>query len=73
MSISYKRLFHLLIDKGIKDSDLRKLSGISAPTMAKLKQDKVVQTDIISKVCAALNCQPGDIMEYIPEQKDEGK
>jgi putative transcriptional regulator len=71
MSISYKKLFHLLIDKGIKDSNLRKLSGISAPTMAKLKQDKVVQTDIISKVCAALNCQPGDIMEYIPEQKDE--
>ncbi|MBP2631630.1 MAG: putative transcriptional regulator [Firmicutes bacterium] len=71
MTISYKKLFHLLIDKGIKDSDLRKLSGISAPTMAKIKQDKIIQTDIINKICAALDCQPGDIMEYVPERKEE--
>lgn len=70
MPISYKKLFHLLIDEGIKDSELRKRAGISAPTMAKLKQDKVIQTDIIGKLCAALNCQPGDIMEYIPEEED---
>jgi DNA-binding Xre family transcriptional regulator len=71
MPISYKKLFHLLIDKGIKDSDLRKLSGISAPTMAKIKQDKIIQTDIINKICAALDCQPSDIMEYVPERKEE--
>lgn len=71
MPISYKKLFHLLIDKGIKDSDLRKLSGISAPTMAKIKQDKIIQTDIINKICAALDCQPGDIMEYVSERKEE--
>lgn len=71
MSISYKKLFHLLIDKGIRDIDLRKISGISAPTMAKIKQDKIIQTDIINKICATLNCQPGDIMEYIPTQDDD--
>ena len=71
MPISYKKLFHLLIDIDMKDVDLRKKAGISAPTMAKLKQDKIIQTDIICKVCAALNCQPGDIMEYIPAREEE--
>jgi len=70
MPISYKKLFHLLIDKDMKDVDLRKIAGISAPTMAKIKQDKIIQTDILTKLCAALNCQPGDIMEYIPDQKE---
>jgi len=56
-----------LVDKNMKDVDLRKAAGISAPTMAKLRQDKVVQTDIIGKICKALECQPGEIMEYIPE------
>lgn len=67
MTISYKKLFHVLVDKNMKDVDLRKAAGISAPTMAKLRQDKIVQTDIIGKICKALECQPGDIMEYIPD------
>ncbi len=65
MSISYKKLFHILVDRGMKDSELRKLAGISAPTMAKLRKDQIVQTDIIDKICVALDCQPGDIMERI--------
>jgi DNA-binding Xre family transcriptional regulator len=71
MSISYKKLFHLLVDKKMKDVDLRKAADISAPTMAKLRQNKVVQTDIIGKICKALDCQPGDIMEYIPDSSEE--
>lgn len=71
MPISYKKLFHLLIDKGIKDTDLRKRAEISAPTMAKIKADKVIQTDIIGKICAVLDCQPGDIMEYVSINKDD--
>lgn len=67
MSISYKKLFHLLVDKNMKDVDLRKAADISAPTMTKLRQDKVVQTDIIGKICKVLSCQPGDIMEYIED------
>jgi len=69
MSISFKKLFHLLVDKNMKDVDLRKAAEISAPTMAKLRQNKVIQTDIIGKICNALKCQPGDIMEYIPEEE----
>lgn len=55
----------------MKDVDLRKAANISAPTMAKLRQDKNVQSDIIGKICHALNCQPGDIMEYVDESPEE--
>ncbi len=71
MAISYKKLFHLLVDRNLKDVDLRKAANISAPTMAKLRQDKVVQTDIIGKICKALDCQPGEIMEHIPDPPEE--
>jgi putative transcriptional regulator len=71
MYISYKKLFHLLVNMNKKDVELRKAAGISAPTMAKLRQDKIIQTDIINKICKALNCQPGDIMEYIPDPQDK--
>jgi len=68
--ITYKKMFHRLIDIGMKDSELRKKANISAPTMTKLKNDKIVQTDIIDKLCKALDCQPGDIMEYEEVQEE---
>lgn len=71
MSISYKKLFHSLVDRNMKDVDLRKAANISAPTMAKLRQNKVVQTDIIDKICKALDCQPGDVMEYVPDSSEQ--
>ena len=67
MSISYRKLFYMLIDRGLKDVDLRKAAGISAPTMSKLRRDQNIQTDIIDKVCRALDCQPGDIMEFVKD------
>nr|WP_275450071.1 helix-turn-helix transcriptional regulator [Acetobacterium woodii] len=61
-------MFHLLVDREMKDVDLRKKANISAPTMTKLRNDKIVQTDTIDKLCKALQCQPGDIMEYLEEE-----
>lgn len=55
----------------MKDADLRKKAEISAPTMTKLRNDKIVQTDIIDKLCKALQCQPGDIMEYLEDQPEQ--
>ncbi|WP_041668985.1 helix-turn-helix domain-containing protein [Acetobacterium woodii] len=66
--ITYKKMFHLLVDREMKDVDLRKKANISAPTMTKLRNDKIVQTDTIDKLCKALQCQPGDIMEYLEEE-----
>ncbi|MHB1316102.1 MAG: helix-turn-helix domain-containing protein [Christensenellales bacterium] len=65
MGIYYYKLFDLLNRRGMKKGDLMEIAGISNATMAKLSKHKVVQTDIIDRVCFALNCQPGDIMEFV--------
>lgn len=65
MSISYNKLWKLLIDRGMKKTDLREISGISTGTLAKLGKNENVSTDILVKVCEALNCDVSDIMEII--------
>ncbi|UYO36265.1 helix-turn-helix transcriptional regulator [Bacillus zhangzhouensis] len=63
MSISYKKLWKLLIDRDMKKKDLREVAGISTASMAKLGKNENVNTDILIKVCKALNCDISDIME----------
>ena len=66
--ISYKPLLKLLIDKNLKKGDLITMAGITKATIAKLSKDNnYVSLEIIDKICAALNCQPGDLIEYIPD------
>ena len=69
MGIYYYKLFDLLNRKGLKKGDLMTMANISSATVAKLASNKVVQTDIIDKICVALNCQLGDIMESMPDKK----
>ena len=69
MGIYYYKLFDLLNRRGLKKGDLIKMANISNATLAKMASNKVVQTDIIDKICIALNCQPGDIMESIPGEE----
>ncbi|EPY11187.1 XRE family transcriptional regulator [Paenibacillus sp. E194] len=66
--ISYKPLQKLLIDREIKKQDLLKMTGISSATMAKLNTNEYVSLEVIDKICSALNCQPGDLLEHIPER-----
>ena len=68
MHISYKKLWKLLIDKDMKKKDLLLLSGISTASMAKLGKDENVNTNILLKVCKALNCDIADIMEIAEEE-----
>jgi DNA-binding Xre family transcriptional regulator len=70
MSISYIRLFHLLLDRGIKEGDFARKAGISAPTLAKLRTGKTITTEIIERICKSLNVQPADIMVYVPDDKE---
>ena len=63
MSVSYKKLWHLLIDKGLQKKDLRNLTGISSASIAKLSKGENVTTDILLKICGALDCDICDIME----------
>lgn len=67
--MKYYKLFIMLDKKGMKRTDLLKV--VSSVTLAKLGKGESVTTDILCKICAFLDCQPGDIMEYIPEQKPE--
>lgn len=69
MPIKYYKLFDLLQRRGMKKTDLINLAGISSPTLAKLSKGDIVTTDVIRKICDALDCQPADIMEYV---KGEG-
>ncbi len=68
MAISYKKLWKLLIDKDMRKEDLRLKAGISANTMAKLGKNENVNTDILVKICSALNCDIADIMEITEER-----
>jgi DNA-binding Xre family transcriptional regulator len=61
--ISYKKLWKLLIDKDLKKTDLLSLAGISKATLNKLSHNQNVTTDILIKVCKALNCNISDIAE----------
>ena len=63
-NISYKKLWKLLIDKNLKKKDLQKMAGISSSSIAKLGRNENVNTEIINKICNALDCDISDIMEY---------
>jgi len=69
MAISYKKLWKLLIDKDLKKKDLQKLAGISSASITKLGKNENVNTDILEKICKALNCDIADIMEMNDESK----
>ena len=68
MTISYKKLWKLLIDKYMKKKDLQQLAGISAASVTKLGKNENVNTEIIEKICTALRCDVGDIMEMTEEK-----
>lgn len=70
MAISYKKLWKLLIDKDLMKKDLRAMIGVSTTTMARLSKDENVSTEIVSKICSVLNCDVGDIMEFVPDKKE---
>ena len=69
MVISYKKLWKLLIDRDMKKKDLIAKSGISQSSVTKLGHNESVSTDIIVKICTALECDLTDIMELVPEEK----
>ena len=63
MSISYKKLWKLLIDKDMKKKDLQYAAGISAASVTKLGKNENVNTEMLVKICTALKCDISDIME----------
>ena len=69
MIISYNKLWKLLIDRNMRKKDLQSLSGISSATITKLGRNKNVNTEILQKICMALECDICDIAEMKKEEK----
>lgn len=70
MEASYKKLWKILIDRDMSKTDLRLKAGISTMALAKLGKNENVSMDVLKKICRALACNIGDIMDLIPEQND---
>ena len=68
MAISYKKLWKLLIDKGMLKKDLRTAAGLSTNVIAKMGKNQDVSTESLRKICKALNCDLTDIVEFIDEE-----
>ena len=67
MAISYKKLWKLLIDKDMKKKDLQQAAGSSSASITKLGKNENVNTEIIEKICTALQCDVSDIMEMVDD------
>lgn len=67
MAVSYKKLWKLLIDKEIKKKDLSAMAGVSPATITKMGKGGHVTTEVLAKICSALNCTMDDIIDIIED------
>ena len=70
MAVSYKKLWKLLIDKDITKKDLSSMAGISPATITKMGKNGHVTTEVLLKICTALDCGINDIVEVIPDTRE---
>ena len=68
MEVSYKKLFHLLIDRDISKDQLQKMAGFSANITTRLKNNTYVSLESVEKICRVLNCKVDDIVEFVPDE-----
>ena len=71
MAVSYKKLWHILLDRDMKKKDLQNAAGLTSYTMHKLSRDENVTTEILGKICTALECTTDDIIEFVPDEQTE--
>ena len=67
MTISYKKLWHILIDKGMKKKDLAEAANLTHYQMTKLANNKNITTEVIGRICKVLDCNIDDILEFVEE------
>ena len=73
MRISYNPLWKLLIDKNMTKKQLREVSKISTASMAKLGKGENITTDVLLRICEALNCNINEIIETLPDEPPKDK
>ena len=73
MSISYKKLWHILLDKDLKKKDLAEMAGVSTYTINKLNRNENVTVEVLAKICKALDCTMDDILEVLDDENEGDK
>lgn len=71
LTVSYNNLWKLLVDKKMSKADLRRAAEISPNTMTKLRRDEEVSMTVLKRICEYLECNIGDICDFIPASKSE--
>ena len=72
MRVSYNKLWKLMIDRKLLKKDLTAMAGISTNAMAKMGKEENVSTEVLGKICNALNCRIEDIVEFLPDVDQNG-
>ncbi|MGP8311987.1 helix-turn-helix domain-containing protein [Enterocloster aldenensis] len=70
MSVNYKKLQHILIERDISNSQLMRLANISANIISKIKNGQYIALDKVESICAALDCTPNDILVFLPDDEN---
>ena len=71
MAVTYKKLFHMLIDRNMSPAQLQQQAGYSANTSTRLRRDYYVSLESVEKICRVLNCNVDDIVDFIPDDSEE--
>ena len=70
MAVSYKKLFHLMIEKEMTNSQLQKQAGFSANIITRLKRDEYISLESLESICRALQCEVDDVLEFVPDKSE---
>lgn len=71
MAVSYKKLFHMLIDRNMTAAELQKEAGYSANISTRMRRNEYVSLDSIEKICRVLGCKVDDIVEFLPDEGND--
>lgn len=71
MAVSYKKLFHLLIEKNMTNAKLQQEAGFSANIITRLKRNGYISLETIESICRVMNCGVDDILEFTPDKAEE--
>ena len=73
MAVSYKKLFHLLVDRDMTAVQLQQQAGYSANITTRLKKNAYISLESVEKICRALNCKVDDIVEFVTDDTEENR
>ena len=71
MAVSYKKLFHLMIEKDVTNAQLQQQAGFSANIITRLKRNSYISLESVESICRVLDCKVDDILDFIPEKASE--